>query len=70
MEPSSFSLAVRAPDYSGDGSFAKSAKLNKPIALAIDKNDTVYFVDSGNNRVRKVGADGSSSPSPAPAIRL
>ena len=44
--------------YSGDGSFAKNAKLNSPGGLAIDKSDAVYIADTGNSRVRKVTADG------------
>ena len=44
--------------YSGDGSFARNAKLKSPGGLAIDKSDTVYIADTGNSRIRKVTADG------------
>ena len=44
--------------YSGDGSFARNARLSQPRGVALDKSDILYFTDSGNNRVRKVGSDG------------
>ena len=48
--------------FSGDGSFAKNARINTPVALVIDKNDVLYFSDSGNHRVRKVTTDGLIQP--------
>ena len=47
-----------ADGYTGDGSFAKNARLSLPRALVFDKADTLYFSDYGNARVRKVTADG------------
>ena len=51
-----------ADGYTGDGSFAKNARLSVPRALVFDKADTLYFSDYGNARVRKVTADGLIQP--------
>lgn len=44
--------------YSGDGGPATSAQLYWPTGMAIDRIGDVYIADEGNNRVRKVSADG------------
>jgi sugar lactone lactonase YvrE len=45
--------------FSGDGGLATEARLNFPIGgLALDKAGNLFIGDSGNNRVRKVSADG------------
>jgi hypothetical protein len=44
--------------YSGDGGAATNARLNGPTAVSLDANGKLFVGDSGNNRVRKVGADG------------
>jgi sugar lactone lactonase YvrE len=44
--------------YSGDGAVATKAKLNYPLGLALDALGEIFISDSGNNRVRKVGANG------------
>jgi uncharacterized protein (TIGR03437 family) len=44
--------------FSGDGSAANKAKLNRPFGVAVDTAGNVYFADSANNRVRKIGTDG------------
>ena len=41
----------------GDGGPATEARLLEPTGLAI-VNDTIYITDTGNNRIRKVSADG------------
>lgn len=40
--------------YSGDGGPASAAKLNGPLALAVDADDTLFIADTENNRIRKV----------------
>ena len=45
--------------YGGDGGPAGSAMLTSPSAVAVDPAGNVYIADFGNNRVRKVGADGN-----------
>lgn len=40
--------------YSGDGGPAVSASLNDPGGMTVASNGTIYFADTGNNRVRSV----------------
>jgi sugar lactone lactonase YvrE len=40
--------------YTGDGGPAKSARLNGPFGIAVDDSDNIFFVDQGNNCIRKV----------------
>jgi sugar lactone lactonase YvrE len=47
--------------FAGDGSPALSAKLKEPWGIAIDGNDVLYIADTGNNRIRMVGRDGTIS---------
>lgn len=44
--------------YSGDGGVATNAQLNTPMAIALDTSGNLFIADSGNNRVRKVDANG------------
>ena len=44
--------------YAGDGGQATEAQLNKPYGVAVDSNGNIYIADYGNNRIRKVTADG------------
>lgn len=46
------------PGYSGDGGPAISASLNKPGGMTVTSNGTIYFADTGNNRVRAISASG------------
>jgi sugar lactone lactonase YvrE len=50
-----------APGFSGDGAAATSAELNSPVGVAIDALGNLYIADTLNQRVRKVGADGTIS---------
>ena len=45
--------------FSGDGGPATSAQLNLPYGLAVDSARNLYIADLGNNRVRRVGPDGT-----------
>ena len=47
--------------YSGDGGSATSAQLSRPQYVAVDGQGNVYFSDTGNNRVRKISANGMIS---------
>ena len=47
------------PGYNGENSNATAAQLNYPTSVALDKSDNVYVADQYNNRIRKVGVDGS-----------
>jgi len=46
------------PGFSGDGSNALNAQLWSPTGLAVDANGVLYIADSGNNRIRRVDANG------------
>ena len=45
--------------FGGDGGSAVQAFLNTPRGVAVAANGVLYIADSGNNRVRRVDADGS-----------
>ncbi len=45
-----------APGYSGDDSAAATAQLALPTAVAFDRNNNLYFADTGNHRIRKIAA--------------
>ncbi|MEV0253053.1 RICIN domain-containing protein [Streptomyces sp. NPDC050732] len=47
--------------FGGDGGLAVEAQLRSPGALAVDSTGAVYFTDGGNQRVRKITADGTIS---------
>jgi uncharacterized protein (TIGR03437 family) len=42
------------PGYSGDGGAATSAQLDNPTFLVLAPDGTMYFVDSANERIRKL----------------
>jgi hypothetical protein len=44
--------------FSGDGGQARAAELNDPGGMAIAADGSLYFADSGNNRIRKVSPRG------------
>lgn len=45
--------------YSGDNGPATKATLKQPTALLVDPTGNLLIADTGNNAVRKVGADGN-----------
>jgi sugar lactone lactonase YvrE len=44
--------------FSGDGGPAISAQLYAPHSIAVDTSGNLYIAESGNQRIRKVSADG------------
>ena len=44
--------------FTPDGELATTAAIDTPCGLTIAPNDTLYFADSRNNRVRRVNRDG------------
>ena len=42
--------------YSGDGALATSARLNNPVAVAVDASGNLFIADANNNRIRKVSS--------------
>ncbi len=63
MTPSGLiaTIAGTVSGFAGDGGLALSAKLNDPHGLALDGNGILYVADSGNQKVRRIGADGTIS---------
>lgn len=59
--------------FSGDGGVATAALLSHPSRIVTDRSGNIYFMDAGNNRVRRIDAsgvittvagNGSNTPSP------
>ena len=44
--------------FSGDGGAATNAAFNGPMGVAVDSQGNFFIADRGNNRIRKVDADG------------
>jgi uncharacterized protein (TIGR03437 family) len=49
--------------FSGDGGAAQQAQISSPTAIACDPQGDVFFVDSGNRRVRELTAGAATSQS-------
>ncbi len=47
------------PGYSGDGGPATSAGLKGPRGVALDSRGNIYIADTDNNRIRKIGPNGT-----------
>ncbi len=47
--------------HGGDGGSATSAQMNAPIGVILDASGNVYFADSANSSVRKIGTSGNIS---------
>jgi uncharacterized protein (TIGR03437 family) len=45
--------------YSGDGALATTSKLKGPSSVVVAPDGAVYIADYGNNRIRKIGTDGT-----------
>jgi uncharacterized protein (TIGR03437 family) len=45
--------------FSGDGGPSTSAQVNSPWGIAVDHSGTVYFADSGNDRIRVLSPSGA-----------
>jgi len=43
----------------GDGGPATSAQVNEPEGIAVDRSGSVYIVDYGNSKIRKIDASGT-----------
>jgi len=44
--------------FSGDGGPATQARLKTPTSIALGADGSLYIADYGNNRIRRMGADG------------
>ena len=50
---------IGEPSYGGDGGLAVRAQLSFPSGVAADHAGNLYISDPGNNRIRRVDADGT-----------
>jgi len=61
--PEEFTISTVAGNgmtgFSGDGGQATSAALNGPKSVALDSAGNLYIADQGNQRIRRVAADGT-----------
>jgi len=46
------------PGADGDSGLARTSRINNPRSIEVDQEGSVYFVDYGNARIRKVTSDG------------
>ncbi len=55
-----------AAGFAGDGGPGAAAQLNQPEGVLLDGSGNLYFADTGNNRVRELLPDSSSSNTTLP----
>lgn len=69
----SFSCPYRNDEFpfflSGDGGYARDARLKAPSSLAVAPNGTLYIADLGNIRIRAVSPN-QPQPSPAGLVEI
>src|SRR2546430_3704083 len=51
-------VLVAGEGTGGDGSPARSAKLDGPFGVAFDRSGTIYFVEIAGNKARKIDSHG------------
>ena len=51
-------IGVGSGGSTGDGGPATGARLNSPSGVALDRAGNLYFVDTDNERIRKISAEG------------
>jgi hypothetical protein len=49
--------------FSGDNGAAVDAQINAPDSIAIGRDSTLFFADTGNGRIRRIDAGGTISSS-------
>jgi len=47
--------------YAGDSGPATSSVLDQPNAVVVDSSGNIFFADTGNHRIRKIGTNGNIS---------
>jgi DNA-binding beta-propeller fold protein YncE len=52
-------VGLMAGGFAGDNGPATQALLNQPVSVAVDRAGNLFVADFGNDRVRKVGLDGT-----------
>src|SRR5579872_2401170 len=52
-------ISSTSTGFAGDGGPVKQAKFTNPLGIASDSAGNVYIGDSGNNRLRRIGTDGT-----------
>ncbi len=61
--------SLPAPGYAGDNSPGVFAQLNKPTAIALDRNGNLLIADTGNNRIRRLDRYGTITSLPITDLR-
>jgi sugar lactone lactonase YvrE len=55
--------------FGGDSGPATQASLDRPSDLVVDRSGNVFFIDAGNNRIRKITPEGIISTIAGPGTR-